>query len=97
MTCPPSPLTINTCEGSFYDGGGNGGNYPPNQNCIYTFCSDEGNCMRVEFEDFYIQDEDIFGNVYDYLEVFDGPSTASPLLFYLYGGLFQLSFLQLRV
>lgn len=92
MTCPPSPQTINTCEGSFYDGGGNGGNYPPNQNCVYTFCSDEGNCMRVEFEDFYIQDEDVFGNVYDYLEVFDGPSTASPLLFYLYGGPFPAQF-----
>lgn len=92
MTCPPSPQTITTCEGSFYDGGGNGGNYPANQNCVYTFCSDEGNCMRVEFEDFYIQDEDVFGNVYDYLEVFDGPTTASPLLFYLYGGPFPQQF-----
>lgn len=92
MSCPPSPQTINTCEGSFFDGGGNGGNYPANQNCTYTFCSDEGNCMRMEFEDFYIQDEDIFGNVYDYLEVFDGPSTASPLLFYLYGGPFPAQF-----
>lgn len=92
MTCPPSPQTITTCEGSFYDGGGNGGNYPPNQNCVYSFCSDEGNCMRMEFEDFYIQDEDVFGNVYDYLEVFDGPSTASPLLFYLYGGPFPQQF-----
>jgi hypothetical protein len=92
MTCPPSPQTITTCEGSFYDGGGNGGNYPANQNCTYTFCSDEGNCMRIEFEDFYIQDEDVFGNVYDYLEVFDGPSTASPLLFYLYGGPFPQQF-----
>lgn len=92
MTCPPSPQTINTCEGAFFDGGGNGGNYPANQNCVYTFCSDDANCMRMEFEDFYIQDDDVFGNVYDYLEVFDGPSTASPLLFYLYGGPFPAQF-----
>ena len=89
MTCPPTPQTINTCEGSFYDNGGNGGNYSANQNCVYTFCSDEvGLCMRMEFEDLNIQDEDMFGNVYDYLEVFDGPTTASPLLYYLYGGPF---------
>lgn len=92
MNCPPSPQTITTCDGAFYDGGGNGGNYPANQNCTYTFCSDDGKCIRMEFEDFYIQDEDIFGNVYDYLEVFDGPSTASPLLFYLYGGPFPQQF-----
>jgi hypothetical protein len=92
MSCPPTPQTINTCDGAFFDGGGNGGNYAANQNCVYTFCSDDGKCMRMEFEDFYIQDEDIFGNVYDYLEVFDGPSTASPLLFYLYGGPFPQQF-----
>lgn len=94
MTCPPSPQTINSCTGTFYDAGGSAANYPNNQNfCTYTFCSNSpGECLMLNFTSFNVNDIDIFGNVYDYLTVYDGPSTASPLLFYIYGGPFPAPF-----
>ncbi|HRG58808.1 MAG TPA: Ig-like domain-containing protein [Bacteroidia bacterium] len=93
MTCPPSPQTINTCTGTFYDANGPATNYPNNQNCVYTFCSNSpGECLMMNFTNFNVSDYDIFGNVYDYLAVFDGNSVASPLLFYIWGGPFPTAF-----
>jgi hypothetical protein len=93
MTCPPSPQTINSCTGTFYDGGGSATNYPNNQNCVYTICSNSpGECLMLNFTTFNVSDFDFFGNPYDYLTVFDGNSTASPLLFYIYGGPFPAPF-----
>ena len=53
MTCPPNPQTINTCTGTFYDANGPATNYPNNQNCVYTFCSNSpGECLMMNFTNF---------------------------------------------
>ncbi len=96
MTCPPGPITINTCTGNFYDSGGPGGGagaYLDNQNCTYTFCSNQpGQCITAYFNTFNVNDFDLFGNPYDYLNVYDGPTTGSPLLFQISGGPWPSSF-----
>lgn len=66
--------TINTCSGTFFDTGGAGGNYTNDQNITTTFCSNAGNCIAVNFTQFQIE------NGWDFLSVYDGPSTASNLL-----------------
>lgn len=93
MTCPPSPQTINSCTGTFYDGGGAAANYPNNQNCVYTFCSNSpGECLMLNFTSFNVTDMDFFGNPYDYMTIYDGPSTASPYMFDIWGGPFPTAF-----
>ncbi len=67
--------TINTCSGSFYDSGGAGGNYANNQNFTYTICPNaSGQCARVTFTAFNIEAN------YDFLSIYNGPSSASPLI-----------------
>ncbi len=96
MACPPGPTTINTCTGNFNDGGGAGGGanaYPANQNCAYTFCSNiVGQCISINFQTFNVNDVDFFGNPYDYLKVYDGASTASPVLVFIWGGPYPAPF-----
>lgn len=65
--------SYNTCSGNFYDAGG-GGNYSNNESGIITFCSNAGNCVRVTFSSFNIESS------WDYLYIYDGPNTSSPLI-----------------
>lgn len=71
--------TINTCTGFFYDSGGPSGNYGASQNFTVTFCPDNstGSHIVFNFTQFDI-DDNILGA--DNLIVYDGPSTASPIL-----------------
>lgn len=66
--------TVNTCTGNFYDPGGSAANYGNNLNITQTFCSNAGNCLSVNFTAFRTQG----GN--DILTIYDGPTTASPLI-----------------
>lgn len=66
--------TVNTCSGTFYDTGGSAGNYANNQNITTTFCSNAGNCIRVAFTAFNLE------NTYDFLYIYDGPTTGSTLI-----------------
>lgn len=67
--------TINTCSGTFYDSGGNGGDYANNENYTLTICSSvPGNCVRLNFTLFDLE------NNFDELTIYNGPSTASPLV-----------------
>src|SRR3970282_368370 len=66
--------TISTCSGNFFDTGGSGGNYANNQNITTTFCSNAGNCVRVIFTAFSTE------NGWDFLFIYDGPNTGSPLM-----------------
>ncbi|MFT4903024.1 MAG: hypothetical protein ACI84S_000729, partial [Thalassomonas sp.] len=67
--------TQTTCSGTFYDSGGAGGNYGNNQNRTVTFCSSNaGQAIYLNFFQFNIE------NNWDYLYIYDGPNTASPLL-----------------
>ncbi len=67
--------TVNTCGGTFYDSGGNAGNYGNNQNYTMTFCSSvPGNCIRLMFTSFNIETN------FDEMTLYDGPNTASPVI-----------------
>ena len=63
--------TITTCSGTFSDGGGN---YSSNSNYTVTFCSGSAANVNVSFSSFDLEDG------WDHLLVYDGPSTASPLI-----------------
>lgn len=67
--------TITTCGALFYDTGGPGGNYGNNQNITTTFCPDgPDQCIQVSFTSFSIE------NGWDYLYIYDGPNTGSPII-----------------
>lgn len=67
--------TVNTCSGNFFDSGGGAGNYGNNENSSMTFCSSvSGSCIRLLFTTF-----DLETNA-DFLSVYDGSSTAAPLI-----------------
>lgn len=67
--------TVNTCSGNFFDSGGSGGNYGANQNQTMTICSGvAGQCVRLVFTNFDLETN------FDFLRLYDGPNTASPLI-----------------
>jgi gliding motility-associated-like protein len=64
--------TITTCSGTFYDSGGPTGNYLSSEVYTVTFCpATVGGFIRLNFTSFNVGPG-------DQMEVFDGPSTASP-------------------
>ncbi|MFO8055071.1 MAG: CUB domain-containing protein [Bacteroidales bacterium] len=63
--------TDTTCSGTFYDSGGISGNYGTNENYVKTFVSDNLNRIELVFNMFSL-------GSYDYLEIYDGPSTSYP-------------------
>lgn len=66
-----SNTTVNTCDALFYDSGGPTGNYSNNQNYTMTFSpSSEGAKVNVSFIEFNTE------NNYDFLYIYDGPSTS---------------------
>ncbi len=74
----PDGQTINTCAAYFYDSGGPSGNYGNSQNRTTTFCADSGH-VRIDFSSFNLE------GGYDFLYVYDGPTTGSPLAYQLSG------------
>jgi hypothetical protein len=67
--------TINgACSGLFYDNGGPSGQYSNNQLLTATFCAPAGQSVIFSFSDFLLE-----GGL-DFLDIYSGPSTASPLL-----------------
>ena len=69
-----SSTTVTTCSGTFYDSGGAAGNYSNSQNLTMTFNSGSSARVSVSFSSFATE----AGN--DFLWVYDGPSTAYPLI-----------------
>ena len=83
LTCGSSAPTQNfimqpgiryTCGGAFYDSGGSGGSYGASESKTMTFYSDNGNRINFNFQTFSTE------SCCDYLRIFDGPSTSSPLI-----------------
>lgn len=75
--------TTNVCVGTFTDSGGLGGNYAANENIVHTFCPDQpGQCLWFDFSNFNSEFDNtpIFGGPIDYLNVYDGNTTAAPLI-----------------
>ncbi|MGM0646863.1 MAG: CUB domain-containing protein, partial [Bacteroidota bacterium] len=62
-----------TCSGFFYDSGGASGNYGTDEDYIKTFYSSSGSRLKFVFHSFSL-------GSYDYLEIYDGPSTSYPKL-----------------
>ncbi|MEX1189658.1 MAG: CUB domain-containing protein, partial [Bacteroidia bacterium] len=82
ISCIPSMASIALGEGSdtlygcsfiITDPGGVG-NYEPNENVVQTFCSESGQCVRLDFQ--LLNTEAGL----DVLKIYDGPSTGSQLL-----------------
>ncbi|MFM2136026.1 MAG: hypothetical protein RL021_1426, partial [Bacteroidota bacterium] len=74
---PSNGTTYTTCGGTFYDSGGAGGNYSDNENSTTTFCpSTAGQKISVTCPAGGFNLESGF----DYLKVYDGTTTAAPLL-----------------
>ena len=72
--------TINTCSGNFFDSGNSATDYQNSENYTITFCSSTpGQCLIISFTSFDVE------NNFDNLLVYDGPSTASPLMATLTG------------
>ncbi len=81
LTLPPQPgppTTIDGCSGMFYDTGGPNGNYSNNENYEVTYCSGNGGPITITFNSFSV--EGGTGCPYDYLLIYDGSSSGSPLL-----------------
>lgn len=66
--------TITTSYANFYDSGGPGANYSPDENLVLTINpTTAGNRMRVIFSGFDVEPN------WDKLQIFNGPNVASPL------------------
>ncbi|XP_062598574.1 tolloid-like protein 2, partial [Saccostrea cucullata] len=52
-------------------------NYPTSRNCTYTYTYSSGN---VQFEFIYMKVELDTGTCYDFVEIYNGPSTSSPVI-----------------
>ncbi|MCF8378316.1 MAG: PKD domain-containing protein [Bacteroidales bacterium] len=71
--------TVTTCTGVFYDTGGPSANYGNNQNIQMTFLPEATNGMMVaEFTSFNVEFESSCD--YDWLKIYDGVGTSSPLI-----------------
>ena len=65
---------VSTCSGTVYDSGGASGDYDDDENYTMTFCSDNSQCIDATFNFVDIEED------YDFLYIYDGPNTASPLI-----------------
>jgi hypothetical protein len=65
--------SFSACSGTILDPGG-AGNYANSLTVTETYCSNASNALQITFSTFSTE------NGYDYLEVFDGPTTGSTLI-----------------
>lgn len=72
--------TVTTCSGNFYDPGGPVSNYGNNHDITVTFCSGNGGPITFDFgTTFNTQATN------DYLEIYDGPTNTSRLIYKISG------------
>ena len=66
---------VSTCSGTFYDSGGNNGQYANNETSVMTFCSStSGQCVRLTFTSFDTE------SLFDEMVIYNGPNTTSPII-----------------
>lgn len=65
------------CRGKLIDDGGLTGNYSPNQTTYVTIAPTGAVFVRLDFTAFDVEAD---GCIYDYMEIYDGATTASPLI-----------------
>ena len=73
---PNASVTITSCEGLFMDDGASTSNYGANQTSIVTICSSNAGASPIITFNLALFDI----HTSDVLNVYDGPSTASPLM-----------------
>lgn len=66
--------TQTACTGTIYDNGGAAGNYTDNTNSVVTIAPVGASQVRLQFTQFNMEAN------YDYLYVYDGPNTTSPVI-----------------
>jgi len=64
------------CTGNFYDSGGSGSDYSSFES--YTYTINPGGTVTMNFTAWDVENHASCG--YDYLEIYDGPTTGSPLI-----------------
>jgi Zn-dependent metalloprotease len=74
MPATGSFQTQTACTGTIYDNGGSAANYTNNTNSTVTIAPVGASQVRLHFTQFNMED------TYDYLYVYDGPTTASPVI-----------------
>ncbi|MDF1694812.1 MAG: Ig-like domain-containing protein [Saprospiraceae bacterium] len=62
------------CSGTIYDSGGSGGNYSNFDNITTTLDAGANKLMEISFTSFNLE------SGYDYLRIYDGPTTSSTLI-----------------
>jgi PKD repeat protein len=72
-------FTISACSGRLFDSGGEGA-YPDNTNDTVYIVAPGADSIRIQFNDFDVEPGSGSSCDYDLLQIFDGPTTASPLL-----------------
>jgi hypothetical protein len=70
---------VTTCSGSIYDSGGPNGNYTNSENRTSVLTPANGSKVVLTFTAFDLE------NNYDFLRIYDGPTTAAPQLVSLTG------------
>lgn len=71
--------TITTCNGVFYDSGGLPSNYSDNENFTLVFLPGQtGAKIKCEFISFNVEPQSNCN--YDWLKIYNGPNSSSPLL-----------------
>jgi gliding motility-associated-like protein len=73
-----SDTTVTVCDGILYDSGGPGQTYSSNENFTFSIVTD-GTITLNFFEEFCVE------NGFDFLYIYDGPDTSSPLIITLTG------------
>ncbi|MEX1001302.1 MAG: M4 family metallopeptidase [Crocinitomicaceae bacterium] len=79
----PTSGTANTqtaCSGTIYDSGGASGDYGPNEDASITISPVGAATVDIDFTFFDVEAGQSGSCNYDYVQVYDGPSTASPLI-----------------
>ena len=66
--------TSTTCDAVFVDSGSRYGDYANSLTQVRTFKPTTGNAIKVDFTEFATEQD------FDFLEIYNGPTTASPLL-----------------
>ncbi|HRS54051.1 MAG TPA: M4 family metallopeptidase, partial [Bacteroidales bacterium] len=71
--------SLTNCYGILYDNGGTG-NYPDNTTSITTITPPGAASLTLDFKMFDVEPGSNTTCDYDYLEIYNGPSTSSPLI-----------------
>ncbi len=69
---------LTACSGTLFDSGDSDGNYPSDQNAQITISPADALNVQLNFLYFDVEEEASCG--YDRLNIYDGPSTGSPLI-----------------